>query len=297
VALRQVFRLCGAVSPAAAARLAGYLWFRPPRNKPPAGEQAVLQRARHSFMEHDSKRIAVYHWGHGPVVLLVHGWSGRAAQLGAMVEPLVAAGYGVVAFDAPAHGRSEGTRTTLPEISAAILKLVADSQPVHAVIAHSFGVPATLLALQQRPFAQRVVSLSAPASLGGIMERFQEMLGLSPRTGQLLRERLMRRFGDDMMARFSAENMARSMNLPALIIHDRDDRDIPWQDGEDLARAWPRAQFVSTSGLGHRRILRDPEVIDRVVQFLSRAAVPAAATAAARRHHWDSTPAPAGRPR
>jgi pimeloyl-ACP methyl ester carboxylesterase len=123
------------------------------------------------------------------------------------------------------------------------------------------------------------------------MDRFQAMLGLSPRTTHLLREGLMRRFGEDMMTRFSAETMARDIDLPALIIHDRDDRDIPWQDGELLANAWPRAQFVSTSGLGHRRILRDPEVIDRVVRFVSsnpaRAAAPVGAAAAGPLRRWD----------
>lgn len=268
VALRQLFRLSGAVAPAVAARFAGFLWFRPPRKRPPAGEQSLLDRAQHLSLHHAGKRIAVYLWGQGPAVMLVHGWSGRGAQLGRFVEPLVAAGYRVVAFDAPAHGRSEGSSTTLPEMSGTILRLAADIHPVHAVIAHSFGVPTALLALQQQRFAQRVVALSAPATLDGIMTRFREMLGLSPRTVQILRGRLMRRFGEDMWTRFSAEDMARSMDLPALVIHDRDDRDIPWHDGEALARAWPRAQFLSTDGLGHRRILRDPAVIDRVVRFL-----------------------------
>ena len=141
---------------------------------------------------------------------------------------------------------------------------------MHAVIAHSFGVPCTLLALQQRRFARRVVAFSSPATLDGIMGRFQEMLALSPRTVQLLRDRLARRFGDDLWTRFSAEDMARSMDLPALVIHDRDDRDIPFGDGEAIARAWPRAEFLGTNGLGHRRILRDPDVIERVVQSLHR---------------------------
>jgi pimeloyl-ACP methyl ester carboxylesterase len=266
--LRYVFKVSGAVAPALAARLARVLWFRPPRNRPPAGEQALLESAQHVPVEYAGKRLAVYRWGEGPTVLLVHGWSGRGAQLGRFIEPLVAAGYRVVTFDAPAHGRSDGRDTTLPEMSGAILRVVAEHQPVHAVIAHSFGVPSTLLALQQQRFARRVVALSSPATLDGIMDRFQEMLGLSPRTVQSLRASLAQRFGEDMMTRYSAETMARDMDLPALFIHDRDDRDIPWQDGEAVARAWPQAQFVSTSGLGHRRILRDPAVIDRVVRFL-----------------------------
>src|SRR6266705_1614313 len=93
LALRLLFRLSGAVTPALAARFASYLWFRPQRNRPPAREQALLGRAQHVPMRHAAKRIAVVHWGKGPAVMLVHGWSGRGAQLGEFVGPLVSAGY------------------------------------------------------------------------------------------------------------------------------------------------------------------------------------------------------------
>jgi len=268
VALRLLFRLSGAVAPAFAARFASYLWFRPQRHRPPAREQALLARAQHVLMHHAGKRIAVVHWGKGPAVMLVHGWSGRGAQLGEFAEPLAGAGYRAVAFDAPAHGRSDGRDATLLEISDVILRLASDFGPVHAVIAHSFGVPCVLFALQQRRFARRVVALSTPATLDGLLKKFAGTLALSPRTVQILREMLVQRFGEDVWTRFSVQNMAQSMELPALIIHDRDDRDVPWQEGEAVARAWPHARFLLTEGLGHRRILRDPEVIDRVVRFL-----------------------------
>jgi pimeloyl-ACP methyl ester carboxylesterase len=125
-----------------------------------------------------------------------------------------------------------------------------------------------LFALQQRRFARRVVALSPPATLEGLVKKFSSVLALSPRTVQVLRDMLMRRFGENMWTRFSAQNMARSVGLPALVIHDRDDRDVPWQEGEAVARAWPQARFVRTEGLGHRRILRDPKVTKRVVHFL-----------------------------
>jgi len=173
-----------------------------------------------------------------------------------------------VAFDAPAHGRSDGRDTTLLEISDVILRLASDFGPVHAVIAHSFGVPCVLFALQQQRFARRVVAFSTPATLEGLVEKFAGSLALSPRTVQILRDMLVQRFGEDVWTRFSVQNMARSIGLPALVIHDRDDRDVPWQEGDAVARAWPHARFLRTEGLGHRRILRDPEVIDRVVRFL-----------------------------
>ncbi len=105
------------------------------------------------------------------------------------------------------------------------------------------------------------------------MAKFAGSLALSPRTVQILRDMLVQRFGDDVWTRFSAQHMARSVGLPALIIHDRDDRDVPWREGEAVARAWPHARFLRTEGLGHSRILRDPQVIDRVVGFLVQEAL------------------------
>ena len=76
-------------------------------------------------------------------------------------------------------------------------------------------------------------------------------------------------FGADLWQRFSPEVLARQLDVPGLVIHDQDDRDVPIQEGIAVAQAWPGAQFVRTTGLGHRRILRDPEVIARVAAFIA----------------------------
>ncbi|HEX2123879.1 MAG TPA: alpha/beta hydrolase [Thermoanaerobaculia bacterium] len=54
-----------------------------------------------------------------------------------------------------------------------------------------------------------------------------------------------------------------------MIVHDRNDREVPWQEGSDAARAIPNAELVTVEGLGHRRILADAGVIARVVAFVS----------------------------
>jgi len=76
-------------------------------------------------------------------------------------------------------------------------------------------------------------------------------------------------FGADLWQRFSPEQLVRQFAVPGLVIHDEDDRDVPWQQGDALANAWPGAQFVRTAGLGHRRILRDPDVLARVTAFIT----------------------------
>lgn len=271
ISLRLAFLTLGALAPRLAARWAHYLWFRPQRYTPPMREQALLAQAQCHPMTHAGKHIAVYSWGPAegaPTVMLVHGWSGRGTQLGEFVAPLLDAGYRVVTFDAPAHGRSGGRDTNLPEVGDAINLLAREFAPVHAVIAHSFGVPCTMHALRGERFAQRVVALSAPASMDGLLEKFSHALALSPRTVRLLRQKIERRFGADVWQRFSAQAMATEMTLPALVIHDRHDHDVPWREGEAIAHAWPRAMLELTDGLGHRRLLRDPNVIRRVRRFI-----------------------------
>ena len=268
VALRTVFRVLGVIAPGVAARLAHYLWFRPQRHTPPAREQALLMQARCHPRTFGMKRVSVYTWGAGPAVLLVHGWSGRGAQLAEFVTPLVDAGYRVVTFDAPGHGRSDGHETSLLEVAEIIRSLAHEFAPMPVVIAHSFGVACALYALQSEPFARRFVALSPPATMTGLLQKFAVPLGLSRRTIELFRAILARRFGDDLWDRLSAATMARTMALPALVIHDRDDLDVPWTEGEAVANAWPGARFIRTEGLGHRRLLRHPAVIARVVEFI-----------------------------
>lgn len=268
--LRATLQLSALVSTELTGRWVNRLWFRSQRFPEPAREKEWLASAQRLALTHRGRPLAVCHWGAGPTVLLVHGWHGRGAQLGAFVAPLVAAGFRVVTFDAPAHGRTPGRSTDLPEVSAALLQVAAAFPPLHGVIAHSFGTAVTLHAIAQGLAPHRVVALSAPSSIEFLMESFAARLAI-PNPVMAVHRRLMeRQFGGDVWHRLSPAEIARQVNIPALLIHDDDDHDVPWRESETLARAWPGAEFVRTRGLGHRRILRDPEVVARVIRFISR---------------------------
>src|SRR5207247_1512114 len=135
------------------------LFTTPRRHRRPDRERAVLATARELVVDvtlraprwHGAQcSIAAWRWGSGPTVLLVHGWEGRGSQLGAFVEPLVAAGMSVVAFDAPGHGDSPDHRLYLTDLADCIADVIATVGPVHAIVAHSFGAAAALLAKQRR---------------------------------------------------------------------------------------------------------------------------------------------------
>ena len=214
-------------------------------------------------------------WGSGPAVLLVHGWSGRAGQLGALVAPLVAEGHRVVAFDLPAHGRSGGSRSTLYEAAAAVQAMadaLADSGPLRAVIAHSFGAAAASLALHQGLAAGAAVYIAPTGHIEQGIASFVSRLGIGPRAAAALCRSLERGYGADIWRELSAEALLPGLRLPALVIHDVEDREVPFSEGESIVRAWPGARLLATRGLGHHRILWNPGVVDAAVSFVRETA-------------------------
>jgi pimeloyl-ACP methyl ester carboxylesterase len=266
--LRAVFRGPGSVVPGLLGGWAYRLWFRTRRHGVPAAEQTVLEPAVRMTLPVDGIPVAVYRWGAGPAVVFVHGWSGRATQVAAFVGPLTAAGYCVIAFDAPAHGNTPGRRTSILEFAAALRAIAATCGPLHGVISHSFGGMALAYALHQGVDAGRVVCIGAPARLEFLVERFARMLALPDPVVADLRRRLEQRFAADVWELMSTDSNARTLTVPALIVHDRDDREVPWRQGRMIADAWPGARWRVTRGLGHRRILRDAGTVQAIVEFL-----------------------------
>lgn len=262
--LRSGLRITGALSPALAGRLAyDYLWFRTTRFPERPRQADVLDRAEQTAFAYDDKSVTVYSWGRGPTVLLLHGWSGRCAQMASFVDPLMDAGFRVLGVDLPAHGRSPGNRTDIFEIVGALERLAEKEGPLQAAIAHSLGTLALLTALRNGMQIKRAVCISPAVHLDVLVDKFSSTLHLPVAVAKNLHDRV---------AAFVGEAFYRDLSMPSgtpcLVIHDRDDQDIPWQEGKAIADVWPGAQFVRTEGRGHRRILRGTAVIDRVVRFV-----------------------------
>lgn len=244
------------------------LWFRTRRHPASAPEQRARTRAQRWTLPVDGIPVAIYRWGAGPVVVFVHGWSGHATQVVHFIEPLVQAGFQVVAFDAPAHGETPGRRTNLFECAAALAAVVRECGPIRGVLTHSFGGMVLAYALRHDGMAAgRVVCISPPANLEFLIASFSRALALPAAVVAGLRRRQEQRFGGNLSERISTDSNVRALRVPALIIHDVNDRDVPWRQGKRIADAWPGARFRKTRGLGHRRILRDPATIDVVVDF------------------------------
>jgi pimeloyl-ACP methyl ester carboxylesterase len=265
--LRTAFRTVGSLAPGVAARWAEAIFCSPPRREPRPAEEAFLATGNRLTVKSENQDLAVWTWGQGPMILMAHGWGGRAGRFSAIASALVQAQFGVVLFDAPAHGASMGRQASLPQFARALSDVADAVGPVHGLIGHSLGGAAVSLALRDGLHAERAVLLAPPADVVLFSDAFAEHLRIPLRARDVMRQNLETR----LRFRFDelhVPTLAQAMTTPALVIHDREDPDVPYSHGEEIAQAWPGAQLVSTTGLGHRAILRDPNVIHRTVEFL-----------------------------
>lgn len=263
--------LCRTV-PALAAWLAYAQLATPARSAPRDWHVGLRRQAVSRRLPFGNGELAVLEWGKGPTVLLVHGWASHATHMGRMVGPLVGAGFRVVAFDAPAHGDSSGDATDMVQFASAIAAVAADVGPLHAVIGHSFGAAMSLYAARDWGVQPgRMVLFSSFDHCNWFVNAFGEYVGLTPQVLERVRQRLVRLYGGRLdWARMSIVDMARAADFPALVVHDEDDEEVPFEHALALSAVLPRGELRRTRGYGHHLVLRSAGVIDQVVQFIAR---------------------------
>jgi pimeloyl-ACP methyl ester carboxylesterase len=263
---RAAFRAYGTVLPGPAAR-----WFErvllTPRPVPTLPLPAPVAPHVVHRVPYGTGWLTMIEWGAGPAVLLVHGWGGRARSFDGFVEPLLAAGYRAVTVDLPAHGSSDGRRTNLIDCAGAVLQVGRAAAPLAGLVTHSFGGPVTGLAWRHGLRAGRVVMLAPPLSIRGLSLPVGDWLGLPRPVSEGMLDGFARRLGitwDELRT----DRLASALDAPLLVVHDEDDRIVPWSHGAAVARAAPHGTLRTTSGLGHRDVLVDPSVVRDVVTFL-----------------------------
>jgi Serine aminopeptidase, S33 len=269
-----VTRLAAGVSWRAARRPVSRLWFTPwctPISARARDRHARwLAEATPISLNVDGSRLAGYRAGDGPTVLLVHGWSDRAASLGAFVGPLVERGFTVVGIDLPGHGDSPGGRTNAFAMAETLRGIERELGGVDAIIAHSIGALVTILELGNDLDARAVALIAPLVRADRAVEHFAGQLRLSHRAVRALRTDIESRFGSDVWDQLAADLIAPQIDdVQALIVHDEGDPETDWSDSSLLAAAWPGARLVTTQGLGHYRVVRDENVVDEISNFIA----------------------------
>ena len=268
--LRAAFAIGGWLMPEATVRRASRLFGTPMGSSRSRALAAEVGDAVVSQVMSEGHAVATYTWGDPaaqPYVLFSHGWSSFGLRCRPWIAPLREAGYAVVAFDHPGHGRNEGGRAILPSFAAALTAVARRHGTPAALVAHSMGGAAAMLALSGGLRSGHVVLVAPAADLRAAGGRFGRMIGLAPPLVARMFERFERQIGIPVDS-FAAQHHAPHVAAPALVVHDLEDDDVPWEEGERYARLWSGARLLSTTGLGHHRIAADAMVIEAALRFL-----------------------------
>lgn len=229
------------------------------------------------FTDNNARRLPygdghlyVWSWGRGPVVVLVHGWQGRAAHFNKFIVPMLKAGLRVVTFDGPAHGFSTGARSNLFDFVGA-LEAVADAEgPVAGIVAHAFGAPAAVMAARHGLVVPKLVLVAPTVRIESDTGLLARRLGFGDPPVDAMRRRLADWFSV-ALADLNTDRLVDGWDLSArtsmMVVHDRDDERVPWRDAAALARL-ADAPFLTTHGLGHQNILRSREVAGWAAAFI-----------------------------
>jgi len=207
-----------------------------------------------------------------PAIVASHGWGGRGAQFRAFVPALLDAGYQVILFDHVGHGLSGGRESSLIHfmrgIGAVVSRVEAQGATVVALIGHSLGAAAAGAWLNASKRGMRTVLIAPPTSIERHSGWFARRLGLPESIRRQMQQQFERRLGH-RWDEFELPQSVRNVRARALVVHDAGDREVAPASGLSLARAWPGARFLRTEGLGHRAILRDPDVVSDAVDFIA----------------------------
>lgn len=215
------------------------------------------------------KDIQVYKYGYSKKkVLLLHGWSGRGTQLFTIADKLLENRFMVISIDGPAHGFSEGKRTNMTEFIETIKVLQEKYGPFEAAIGHSFGGMTLLKCTQNFLKINKLVVMGTDNDVTEIICDLAKKLELKSATANCVLNKLQKQLGSQLET-LSSEASAKTINIPTLVIHDTDDLVVPVSCAHKIRQSLSQGSLLITHGLGHQRILKDLNVQNQIIEFLT----------------------------
>lgn len=269
-AVRAGFALGGRLAPRHTVMKAAHLFATPFASSRLRAQAAQPDQAmRQGEMPVNGETIHTYTWGDPaaqPYVLLAHGWSSFGLRFLPWVQHLRALGLAVISFDQPGHGRSSGQQCTLLDFIATVQALGRRYGNAALAVGHSLGGAALVLAQSEQWQAQRLILIAPAADMEAAAGRFLRFVHVGEHLYQPFFAWLHQRTGVPVQD-IQVHRHLPWLGQPGLIVHDLDDGDVPWDEGERYARHWAGARLLTTQGLGHHRVLDAPEVIDASMAF------------------------------
>jgi pimeloyl-ACP methyl ester carboxylesterase len=258
------------ISPKLTTVFAAKLFTTPIKYKIPRRELEMDKNSNQEivFIPTINKSIMVYHYGKSDKkILLVHGWCGRGTQLVKFADALLKLGYSTISFDAPGHGKS-GTKTTImPEFVASSLELQKQFGPFEAAVGHSLGGMTLMNAIKRGLNLKKVVIIGSGDKIKDVLLDFVKNMKLNANVADRMRIYFEKKFGEKLED-YAASYAAKSVNIPALVIHDENDYEVPIICGKNIFNHLSNGELYITKKLGHRKILGDKTVIEKTINFI-----------------------------
>jgi pimeloyl-ACP methyl ester carboxylesterase len=269
--LRMKFGLLSFISKKKAAEKALDL-FRTPQHRTKKPLQGIFDKAEKLQFDLEDVCIRGYRWNQNgnKKVLIIHGFQSSVLNFEQYIQALFNKGYEVLAFDAPGHGLSGGNMITAPLFAKMITTIYEKFGPIGSYLAHSFGCLSLSIALEniKHDDSCRVVFIAPATETKTAIDHFFEFLRLDDDVRQKFDE-LITSIGGHPAEWYSIRRAVRNIKAKVLWLHDEDDQQTPISDALKVKREnLPNIKFVITKGLGHRRIYRDPKVMQAIVDFL-----------------------------
>ena len=269
--IRAKFKLLSSISKKKAAEKAFELFCTPQRrNKKPLPK--IFEQAEKLHFSMDGTAIYGWRWNHPAdrKVLILHGFESSATNFDRYVKPLIKKGYEVLAFDAPAHGRSGGKKVNAPLYKRMIQEVNKRYGPVQSYMAHSFGGLAISLALEETSQTNdyRLVLIAPATETSTAIDSFFKFLQLDAAVRTEF-EKVIIKSGGVSSEWYSIKRAMKHIRTKVLWFQDKEDEITPLTDVLKVkAENYPNIEFVITTGLGHRRIYRDNNVLKAIIDFL-----------------------------
>lgn len=267
--IRSALHMLYRISPDRGAQVAAFLFLRP-RRKPVTYIDSLPDGATPITAFHNLRKLVGYSWGTGDkTVLLVHGWESHLGNMLPLVQPLVDAGMRVIAFDSPGHGQSPQLTTNMYDVGEAVRAIIEQHEPVHGIVANSFGAAATTMMLMREPQVKlsRLVLVSPIGHFEHHLSVYTRLTGVDGDLETAMRERIESQVSLPI-AHFDVAEGVKSLTVPGLVIHDRYDPIIPVTSSQRIAAQWRGATYEETCYLGHKDVLADRGVQAMIREFL-----------------------------
>jgi pimeloyl-ACP methyl ester carboxylesterase len=258
------------ISPKLTTLLAAKLFRMPIKHDIPKREIEMDKKSVQKLIQIPSinKEVVVYEYGDNEKkILLIHGWSGRGTQLFKIADELLKIGYSTISFDAPAHGKSPGRTTIMSEFVATILEIQNQYGPFESAVGHSLGGMSLLNAVKKGLILKNLVIVGSGDIVQDILDDFIKKLELKKIFSNQLRLFFEKKYGEKM-DNYSAYKSAMEITIPVLVIHDKNDKEVPVTASINIHKHLKNGELLLTEELGHQKILGNKEVIEKIVRFI-----------------------------